>query len=53
MQKLDESQLDNSKLAIFCHKEVSDRVGNLRDKNLREYIYEVAKVEELRGLSLR
>ena len=51
MQKLDESQLSNTQIALSIHAQIAAEFSELKHRNLREYIYKIADLQNERGLS--
>jgi hypothetical protein len=49
--KLDESQLSNTRIALSIHAQVDIEHAGLKHKNLREYIYKIAELQNERGLN--
>ena len=51
MQKLDESQLNNTQIALSIHAQVDSKFSELKHRNLREYIYKIADLQNERSLN--
>jgi predicted house-cleaning noncanonical NTP pyrophosphatase (MazG superfamily) len=51
MQKLDKAQLENTQLALQIHAQVDAEFAELKHRNLREYIYKIADMQNDRGLT--
>jgi hypothetical protein len=51
MIKLDESQLSNTQIALGIHAQIDSEFSELKHRNLREYIYKIAGLQNERGLN--
>jgi hypothetical protein len=49
--KLDESKLNNTQIALSIHAQVDREHGELKHRNLKEYIYKIAELQNERELN--